>query len=204
MDKNKVHVLNDWGTDGGLTYYKALNMAESAGMRLVTVKEAVIPDFPIWTSTYVKYKGTDCTVSENGKSWKCKIPATSGWYLLDEHGLPFGKPSNKNNPFAKYLYRGNLGEGMVATGYGDPSVGLASYQRDGRGVYLGDDSHHRLGVLAVEKERIPANRTEQIKSLETQIKSLQRELDSLKMLDKTPKIIKQAKEAPQEKQKLLN
>ena len=113
----------------GLTQAEALEAARKRGCRLATNKEidVVLQDdklreeyvdcFPCWTGTHLDYDGTDCTVTENGKKTKCSIPKKDGWYEQDKFGLPFGKPSSRGNPKARYLWRWGTHTGLVSRGY---------------------------------------------------------------------------------------
>ena len=86
--------------------------------------------YPCWTSTHLKYKGTDCEITENGKTVKCKIPERNGWYKQNEFGLPFGEPSNAQDPDARHLWRWSEYEGLVL-----------------RGGYWGGDARRVVGCL---------------------------------------------------------
>ena len=151
--------IKDYDNQGGMTQEDALKEAKAKGLRLLTNKEmdAILQDkklydkyyrfLPCWTGTRVEYKGTECTVIENGKTTKMKIPENDGWYEVNELGLPFGKPSNSENPKARYLWRRSEYSGLVARDWD-------GYWLDGirRGVYLvlWGDGVRRLGVLATK------------------------------------------------------
>ncbi len=155
---------------------EALKKAEELGLRPVTVNEAYelikenrsffrkvikLDDsglsnkyanaFPCVTSTYLKYNGTDCEITENGRTVRKQIPAKSGWYETDEFGLPFGKPSTEDNPTARLLLRANEFEGYVSAGGGINSNERLRVILAG-GVWELDNPSVR-GVIAVEKEK---------------------------------------------------
>lgn len=137
----KIKHIRNW-----VSYDEALKLAKEAGGRLATNKELdeelqsgkVNPDdFPCWSGTFVEYKGEDCTVIENGKKSKIKLPLNNGWYEQDKFGIPSGKPSDSKNPNARYLWRLKenkcpvarvylwLGDGRrYVLLYGRPSLGL--------------------------------------------------------------------------------
>lgn len=151
---------------------EALKQAEKTGMRPVTVNEAYAiakeakslasmlssplgyplkkefrGAFPTITSTHVKYEGTDCEITENGKTTRKQIPAESGWYKTDEFGLPFGAPSNVRDPSARYLIRDKKFDGYVAAG-----EGLDDHYKM-RAVRLDGIIFNYVGLIAVQKEK---------------------------------------------------
>lgn len=95
----------------------------------------------IWTGTHVKYKGTDCTVTERGKSAQIKLPERCGWYTQDKFGIPSGEPISSDNVAARYLSRISENDGLLVRWY----LGLGD---DLRRVVLADYRPYcRFGVL---------------------------------------------------------
>lgn len=95
---------------------------------------------PIRTASRMIYEGTNATITENGKSWECKIPEKNGYYEPDEHGFPFGKPSNGSSPTAKYFWRMSKGNTLLV-------VGDYFFGYDRRSVYASYVDYFRCGVL---------------------------------------------------------
>ncbi|RPJ56095.1 MAG: hypothetical protein EHM12_10930 [Dehalococcoidia bacterium] len=139
----------------GITQAAALAEVEKQGLRLLTNKEAdkILMDdglrkkyydyWPFWTGTHLEYSGDKCKVTENGKTVELTMPLKNGWYEQEpQFVLPFGAPSNSDNPDARYLWRRDSYTGLLARGYG-----FVNYLRD---VVACDDGY-RLGVLAVKK-----------------------------------------------------
>lgn len=111
--------------------------------------------FPLWTGTFVKYDGTECEVTENGKTTKCNLPLEDGWYLPDKIGIPNGKPSDKNNQEARYLWRIEKNETLLSRYYYGWDGGNRRY------VSACDRPGGRLGVLGVSgKFAVPKHKHE--------------------------------------------
>lgn len=68
-------------------------------------KEAIERDLRFAKSCHIEYKGTAATLKVGTDTLVCTIPAHSGWYKLDEYGLPFGEPSTKDDAEAGYFRR---------------------------------------------------------------------------------------------------
>lgn len=75
------------------------------------------PNLTLWTGTGIKCKGADAEITENGKTWKCKIPEKDGFYEPDEHGLPFGKPAKSDSKTGRKFWRVKEYEGFLVRGY---------------------------------------------------------------------------------------
>jgi hypothetical protein len=110
-----------------LTWKEALDRAkERKNVRILTNREIdsllqqgiLNPGImPLWAGTFVKYAGTECEVTEAGKTVKIKLPKEDGWYETDKFGIPSGKPSDENNPDARKLWRIENNETLLARVY---------------------------------------------------------------------------------------
>ncbi len=146
-----------------------LEMAEAEaravkmGLRFLTNKEvdALLQDgktaetyaayFPCWTATQVRFDGSDCAVTENGKIGKISLPKTDGWYAADEkYGLPIGKESSKKDANARFLSRLDDRGGFVTRGWNHVDSEFIP-QDDWRVVALHDFDTH-VGALGTPVE----------------------------------------------------
>jgi hypothetical protein len=71
--------------------------------------ESIYEFFPCRSATYIEYeaRATEAFIwtENNPKRIKVYLPPEDGWYLVDEHGIPNGEKSNRDNPNTLYLYR---------------------------------------------------------------------------------------------------
>jgi hypothetical protein len=154
----------------GLTQQEAIDKAKKEGYRLLTNKEfdAISQDkalmekykdaIPSWIGINVEYSGTKCKVTVNGETYYKTIPKKDGWYKQDELGLPFGKPSSRDDPDARYLYRTDEYSGLVARGdygfdfYGGRRNVIGDYLPSGRrGVLISTENARMDAPKPVEK-----------------------------------------------------
>lgn len=147
--------IKDHDNEGGMTRQEGLELLKKKKIipliecdkiaRNDALRKEYWAFFPMLSGTYIDYTGTDCTITENGKKTKCKIPLENGWYEMNKFGLPFGKPSDSSNPNARYLWRKSSFKGLV--------VRWGGFFGDGRGVGCCDFNLYRFGVLAEGKPK---------------------------------------------------